>query len=70
METINPHARQAHTFVLVHGAWHGGWCWRFVMDRLIARGHRAFAPTLGAALRRAASICGTRSLRNALDRRQ
>jgi pimeloyl-ACP methyl ester carboxylesterase len=34
------------TFVLVHGAWHGGWCWRRVCERLAARGHRAFAPTL------------------------
>ncbi|HVE08524.1 MAG TPA: alpha/beta fold hydrolase [Paraburkholderia sp.] len=50
METSNPNgsasARQRHTFVLVHGAWHGGWCWRFVVERLIARGHRVFAPTL------------------------
>lgn len=35
-----------HTFVLVHGAWHGGWCWRRVGDRLTAAGHRVFAPTL------------------------
>ena len=35
-----------HTFVLVHGAWHGGWCWRRVEDLLRARGHRVFAPTL------------------------
>ncbi len=34
------------TFVLVHGAWHGGWCWRPVADRLRAAGHRVFAPTL------------------------
>jgi len=34
------------TFVLVHGAWHGGWCWVRVADRLQARGHDAFAPTL------------------------
>jgi pimeloyl-ACP methyl ester carboxylesterase len=34
------------SFVLVHGAWHGGWCWRRVADRLGARGHRVFAPTL------------------------
>jgi pimeloyl-ACP methyl ester carboxylesterase len=34
------------TFVLVHGAWHGGWCWRFVADRLKAGGGRVFAPTL------------------------
>jgi pimeloyl-ACP methyl ester carboxylesterase len=33
-------------FVLVHGAWHGGWCWRRVVDALRAQGHRAFAPTL------------------------
>ena len=34
------------TFVLVHGAWHGGWCWRRVADRLTARGHKVFAPTM------------------------
>ncbi len=33
-------------FVLVHGAWHGGWCWRYVADRLTAAGHRVFSPTL------------------------
>jgi pimeloyl-ACP methyl ester carboxylesterase len=34
------------TYVLVHGAWHGGWCWREVADRLRAEGHRVFTPTL------------------------
>src|ERR1700694_2095217 len=34
------------TFVLVHGAWHGGWCWRRVADRLERQGHKVFAPTL------------------------
>jgi pimeloyl-ACP methyl ester carboxylesterase len=34
------------TFVLVHGAWHGGWCWRRVSDRLTAKGHYVVAPTL------------------------
>jgi pimeloyl-ACP methyl ester carboxylesterase len=33
-------------FVLVHGAWHGAWCWRRVVDALQAQGHRAFAVTL------------------------
>ena len=33
-------------FVLVHGAWHGGWCWRRVADELTAKGHKVFAPTL------------------------
>jgi pimeloyl-ACP methyl ester carboxylesterase len=34
------------TFVLVHGAWHGGWCYSRVADRLRAAGHRVFTPTL------------------------
>jgi hypothetical protein len=34
------------TFVLVHGAWHGGWCWRRVSDLLERKGHKVFAPTL------------------------
>ncbi len=33
------------TFVLVHGVWHGGWCWSRVVDILRARGHRVTAPT-------------------------
>ena len=37
---------QPCNFVLLHGAWHGGWVWRFVMDELIARGHRVIAPTM------------------------
>jgi pimeloyl-ACP methyl ester carboxylesterase len=35
-----------HTFVLVHGAWHGGWCWRRVADRLREDGDSVFTPTL------------------------
>ena len=35
-----------HTFVLVHGAWHGGWCWRRVSDLLERQGHKVFTPTL------------------------
>lgn len=34
------------TFVLVHGAWSGGWCYFKVADLLRARGHRVFTPTL------------------------
>jgi pimeloyl-ACP methyl ester carboxylesterase len=36
----------AKTFVLVHGAWHGGWCWRRVADRLERLGHSVVTPTL------------------------
>src|SRR6516225_8539688 len=34
------------TFVLVHGAYHGGWCWRRVADLLEVRGHKVYAPSL------------------------
>lgn len=34
------------TFVLVHGASHGGWCWRSVAKRLRGRGHAVTTPTL------------------------
>jgi pimeloyl-ACP methyl ester carboxylesterase len=33
-------------YVLVHGAWHGGWCWGQVAERLRAAGRRVFTPTL------------------------
>lgn len=33
-------------FVLVHGAFHGGWCWAAVAERLRAAGHRVHAPSL------------------------
>ena len=33
-------------FVLVHGAWHGGWCWDRVAPALRAAGHEVHAPTL------------------------
>jgi len=33
-------------FVLIHGAWHGGWCWDGVIDILEKLGHTAEAPTL------------------------
>ncbi len=34
------------TFVLVHGAWHGAWCWYKVVPRLTQAGHRVLAPDL------------------------
>jgi pimeloyl-ACP methyl ester carboxylesterase len=34
------------TFVLVHGGWHGGWCWQKVTPFLEAAGHAVYAPTL------------------------
>lgn len=34
------------TFVLVHGAWHGGWCWAHVAELLRTKGHKVYTPTL------------------------
>jgi pimeloyl-ACP methyl ester carboxylesterase len=39
--------------VLIHGAWHGGWCWDRLVPLLEQQGHRVFAPTL--------TGCGERS---------
>lgn len=33
------------TFVLVHGLWHGGWCWSHVAEILRERGYRVDTPT-------------------------
>lgn len=34
------------TYVLVHGSWHGGWCWKEVARALRSAGHEVFTPTL------------------------
>jgi pimeloyl-ACP methyl ester carboxylesterase len=34
------------TYLLIHGAWHGGWCWRKVIPLLEAKGHKVLAPDL------------------------
>jgi len=34
------------TYVLVHGAWRGSWCWKGVRRKLMASGHEVFTPTL------------------------
>lgn len=33
-------------YVLVHGAWHGSWCWKRVRRALWERGHEVFTPAL------------------------
>ena len=40
-------------FVLIHGAYQGGWIWKPIVQRLRAAGHNAWAPTLDG--------CGERS---------
>jgi len=39
-------AQESYNFVLIHGAWHGAWCWQRVVPVLESRGHRVEAPTL------------------------
>lgn len=39
-------AQHGRVFVLVPGAWMGGWAWQSVAELLGERGHRAFTPTL------------------------
>jgi pimeloyl-ACP methyl ester carboxylesterase len=34
------------SYLLIHGAWHGGWCWHKVLARLRAAGKSATAPDL------------------------
>jgi pimeloyl-ACP methyl ester carboxylesterase len=34
------------TFILIHGAWHGGWCWYKVIPLLEKEGHTVLAPDL------------------------
>ena len=34
------------TYVLIHPAWFGGWCWKKVTPLLRAQGHEVFTPTL------------------------
>ena len=48
-----PRAAGGKTFVLVHGGFHGGWCWSAVAGALRSRGHTVFTPTL--------TGCGERS---------
>ena len=43
----------AKTFVLIHGASHGGWCYDRVAEILRSQGHRVFAPTLAGLAERA-----------------
>src|SRR5439155_9126295 len=39
---------QMATFILVHGSWHGAWCWHKVTAALEAAGHRVIVPDLPA----------------------
>lgn len=34
------------SILLIHGSWHGAWCWHKVVPRLRAMGHTVYAPDL------------------------
>ncbi len=34
------------TFILIHGAWQGGWCWERIVPLLETQGHHVLAPDL------------------------
>jgi pimeloyl-ACP methyl ester carboxylesterase len=53
---------RATSFVLVHGAWHGGWCYARVAERLRTAGHSVFTPTLTGCGERAHLMSGTVNL--------
>jgi pimeloyl-ACP methyl ester carboxylesterase len=54
-------------FVLVHGAWQGGWCWQRVLPALWAAGHRAFAVTLSGLGERAHLLSGAITLQTHIN---
>lgn len=33
-------------YVLVHGSWQGGWCWKLLAEELLRRGHQVSCPDL------------------------
>lgn len=44
------------TYVLIHGAYQGGWIWQPVARRLIAGGHIVYSPSLDGCAERAGSL--------------
>lgn len=44
--TSETQTEEAANFVLIHGAWHGGWAWDPIVARLESKGHNVWAPTL------------------------
>lgn len=55
------------TFVLVHGGWHGGWCWARVARILRSHGHDVFTPTLTGLGERAHLLRSSTTLQTGID---
>jgi pimeloyl-ACP methyl ester carboxylesterase len=43
-------------FMLIHGAFQGGWIWKLVAERLRSKGHSVYVPTLDGCAERAMNI--------------
>jgi len=54
-------------FVLVHGAWHGGWCWDRLRPLLAAAGHAVHTPTLPGQGERAGELSASIDLATHID---
>lgn len=54
-------------FVLIHGAWHGGWCWRDVASQLRNAGHQVFTPTMTGLGERAHLLTANTNLSTFID---
>jgi pimeloyl-ACP methyl ester carboxylesterase len=55
------------TFVLVHGAWHGSWCWARVRQALLDQGHQVFTPTLSGVAERSHALSPDIDLQRHVD---
>lgn len=60
-------ALKPDAFVLVHGAWHGGWCWEAVARGLEASGYRVYCPTLAGLSERADVLSRSIGLKDHID---
>jgi pimeloyl-ACP methyl ester carboxylesterase len=56
-----------HTFVLIHGGWHGAWCWSRVAKRLREDGHDVFTPSLTGLADRSHLLTDTVGLKTHVD---
>jgi pimeloyl-ACP methyl ester carboxylesterase len=64
---VDGKSTQSGTFVLVPGAWHGGWCYGRTAKLLRDRGHVVFTPTLSGLAERAHEFSGSINLSTHVD---
>lgn len=55
------------TFILIHGAWHGAWCWDAVLKGLAAKQRQAIAITLTGVAERAKELSASVNLTTHVD---